>query len=207
MASPPPLPCPPGESPFRIKGIAYRGMLLLVEQRVAGGLGALCESFEDERLAAFVRQPFLAATRYDILPMLPLNAALAELLGRPLAHLSRDAAAAQARYDARNVYRSLVESRSLKDLASRLPRFGIQYYDFGGYSGRDEGPGHVVIRRTGLPRYIVPWYAPMQAAYMEEIVRQLGAKRAEAVARREAPTGSERGFDICTVDTDVKFST
>jgi hypothetical protein len=201
-----PLPCPPGESPFRIKGIAYRGLLLLVEQRVAGGLDALCEVLDDERLVAFVRRPFLAATRYDILPMLPLNAGLAQLLGRPLPLLSRDTAIAQARYDARTVYRSMVEVRTLADLATRLPRFGIQYYDFGAFGGRDEGPGHVVVRRAGLPRYIVPWYAPMQAAYVEEIVRQLGAKRAEAVARREEPTGSERGFEICAFDTDVRFS-
>lgn len=200
-----PLPCPPGESPFRIKGIAYRGLLLLVEERVAGGLDAVCEAMNDERMAAFVRQPFLAATRYDILPMLPLNAALAELLGRPLGTFSRDTAIAQARYDARNVYRSMVEVRTLVDVATRLPRFGTQYYDFGSFSGRDEAPGHVVVRRTGLPRYVVPWYAPMQAGYIEELVRQLGAKRAEAVARREEPTGSERGLEICAFDTDVRF--
>ena len=201
-----PLPCSPGDSPFRIKGIAYRGLLQLVEQRVSGGLPAFCAALDDRRLVEFVRQPFLAATRYDILPMLPLNAALASLLGRTLAQLSRQGALAQARFDARHVYSSMVKKASLADLSTRLPRFGVQYYDFGGYTGRDEAPGHVVLRRTGLPRYIVPWYAPMQAAYMEEIVRQLGARQAEATPRREEPAGADRGFEICTLDTDVRFS-
>jgi|SRR5579859_648241 len=202
---PPPLPCPPGESPFRIKGVAYRGLLALVERQIAGGVDALCEALADDALAAFVRQPFLAATRYDILPMLPLNAAVAELFGMSLARFSRDAAFGQARYDARHVYRPLVEAHTLADLATRLRRFGIQYYDFGGYESTEEEPGRLLIRRTGLPRYIVPWYAPMQAAYMEEIVRQLGATRAESAPRREVPQGTDRGIEVCTLDTDVRL--
>jgi hypothetical protein len=203
----PPLPCPAGESPFHIKGIAYRGLLLLVEHRVAGGLRALTEDIDDPKLLAFARQRFLASSRYDILPMLPLNATIAERLGRSLPQFAREAAVAQARYDALHVYRPLVEARTLVDVSSRLARFGMLYYDFGGYEGRDEGPGHVVIRRTGLPRYIIPWYAHMQAAYMEEIVRQLGARRAEATPRREEPRGTDRGFEICLLDTDVQFET
>jgi hypothetical protein len=201
-----PLPCPPGDSPFRIKGIAYRGLLHFAEMRIRGGRRALAGAVADPRLVTFFEQPFLAASRYDILPMLPLNAAIADLLGRPLQQVSREAAVGQARYDARNVYRPMVEAHTLADLATRLPRFGTQYYDFGGYDGRDDGPGHVVIRRTGLPRYIVPWYAPMQAAYMEEIVRQLGASRAEATPRHEEAAGVDRGVEVCELDTDVSFS-
>jgi hypothetical protein len=206
MGAAAPLPCPPGEGPFRIKGIAYRGFLLLVEQRVAGGVRAFCEALGDDALAAFVRQPFLAATRYDILPMLPLNTTLAALLGRSLAQLAREAGVAQARHDARHVYRPMVETRSLSDLSTRLPRFGMQYYDFGGYAGHDVAPGHVVLRRTGLPRYVVPWYGPMQAGYIEEIVRELGASWAEGTSRREEPAGGARGFEVCVIDTDVRFS-
>jgi hypothetical protein len=201
-----PLPCAPGEGPFRIKGVAYRGLIVLVERLVPGGVDALCEALGDEALGAFVRQPFLASSRYDILPMLPLNTAIAELLGTTLARFSRDAAFGQARYDARHVYRPLVDAHTLTDLATRLPRFGIQYYDFGGYECTEVAPGHLVIRRTGLPRYIVPWYAPMQAAYMEEIVRQLGARRSEAAARRETSDGYDRGIEVCTLDTDVRLT-
>jgi hypothetical protein len=201
----PPLPCPAGESPFHIKGIAYRGLRLLVEQRIAGGLSAVAQDLNDESLRVFAQQRFLASSRYDILPMLPLSATIATRLGRSLAQFSREAALAQARYDARHVYRPMVEDRTLADVSSRLARFGMLYYDFGAFAGRDEGPGHVVIRRTGLPRYIVPWYAHMQAAYMEEIVRQLGARRAEGTPRREEQAGIDRGFELCVLDTDVVF--
>jgi hypothetical protein len=186
--------------------MAYRGLLLLVEKRLTGGIRALLDALDDERLAEFTQQPFLAATRYDILPMLPLCATVADLLGRPLAQFSREAAVGQARYDARHVYHRLVEAHTLSDLSTRLPRFGIQYYDFGGYEGRDRGPGHLLLRRTGLPRYITPWYGPMQAGYMEEIIRQLGAKHAEATPMREEPTGMQLGFEICTLETDIRYS-
>src|SRR5262249_40395009 len=149
---------------------------------------------------------FLAASRYDILPMLPLNVAAAKLLGKTLEAVSREAAFGQARHDARGVYRRMVESGSLEGLESRLPRFGIQYYDFGDYHGKVDGSGHIVIRRSGVPAYIHDWYAPMQAAYVEEITRQLGASFAEAIPRPPIPMEPRGAFELCAIDTDVRYS-
>ena len=52
---PPPLPCAPGASTFHIRGIAYRGLVRLVEQKIQGGLETLDEELADARISAFVR--------------------------------------------------------------------------------------------------------------------------------------------------------
>jgi hypothetical protein len=182
-----PLPCDPGTSPFHIKGIALRGLVHMVECRVPGGLDAFADGLDDPRLGAFVRQPFLAASRYDLLPLLPLNMALARLLGTALEDLAHLQGAAQARYDATHTYKVIVSGGTLADLAQRLPRLGAQYYDFGAYDAYLEAPGRVVVRRTGMPAYVLRWFMPMHLGYVEEVVRLMGARHATASAREPRP--------------------
>jgi hypothetical protein len=79
----PALPRPAGTSPFQIKGIPYRGLAYLVSRTLPHGLDDLCEALDDAALREFVRQPFLASSRYDVLPIRPLMMTLARLLGRP----------------------------------------------------------------------------------------------------------------------------
>src|SRR5690606_12713961 len=47
---------PPGESPFHVKGIAYRGHLEYVEAHVPGGVDAMKAAFPDPAVAAFFDQ-------------------------------------------------------------------------------------------------------------------------------------------------------
>ena len=35
----------------------------------------------------------------------------------------------------------------------------------------------MLTRHLGVPEYLAPWYAPMQAAYSEEAARILGARQ------------------------------
>ncbi len=204
-AIPAPLPCTPGSSRFHIKGLAYRGLVQLVERRVAGGLDALERELDDERVRAFVRQPFLAASRYDILPMLPLNATIARLLKKPLRDLGAQQGALQARHDVEQVYRSPFQSMNVDDPTPVLGRFGDLYYDFGECDAELLRPGHVLHHRRGLPEYVLPWFAPMHAAYIEELIRLKGVSFAEAVPRPPTAAGSQHGIRIVDLDTDVRW--
>ena len=137
----PPLPCAPGASPFRIKGLAYRGVVRAVSKLVAGGVDRFCESLEDVRLREFVRQPFLATGLYDILPMYPLTAQLAGLLGAPYKDFLREGIHEQARYDATHVFHRMYDGAAVEEMPTRITRFEAQYYDFGRSDSSLEGPG------------------------------------------------------------------
>jgi serine/threonine-protein kinase len=201
-----PLPCAPGTSPFHIKGMAWRGFVHLTRHGVPGGLDAVCDALDDPRLKDFVRQTFLAASWYDILPLLPAMGAVARVLGRPLDHVTRLAAISQCRYDASNVFRLMYSTGRVEDIVERVPRLGSRYYDFGAASGWHEGPGHVALRQTLVPEYLEPWFVPMHAAYSEEAARVLGAKEVESIERRDPqrPT-AHAGFPVMTVTSDVRW--
>jgi hypothetical protein len=203
----PKLPCDPGSSTFHIKGIAYRGVLRLVERRVPGGLATVDEDLENAGISAFVRQAFLAASRYDILPMLPINVAIARVLGKSVEVIAEAQGIAQARYDVRHVYRRPFEEMTFDTLPAFLVRFASQYYETGELTAEAGGPGHVVLHRRRLPAYVLPWVSPIQAAYTEEVVRLKGGKSVTATPRAPVEAGTRRGVALVDLDVDLTWTT
>ncbi len=199
------LPCAPGTSSFLIKGIAYRGVLRMISACVRGGLRALLRDVTDERIAAYLDQPFLAFSRYDILPLYPLTAALARRLGKPLEVVAEEQGRSQARYDVENVYRRTFELMTLEDPAPGFVRLATAYYDFGECTADLIKPGHAVIRRRGLPKYVLPWFTPMHAAYGGEVVRMKGPRSVESNPRPPLAAGTKHGLQVVDLDTHVRW--
>lgn len=202
----PPLPRRAGTSPFTIKGLAYRGFVHLVSQALPGGLDDLVDALDDGTLREFVTQPFLASSRYDVLPLRPLTARLAELVARPVDFLVEEAAGAQARYDSRTVFRQMFGNLTLATWHLRSARLGDQYYGFGRIEAECERAGEVVLRHVGMPAYVVPWYAPMQRGYCRETVRLLGGR--DVVAESLAPVAGPAvdGLDTVTASTLITWT-
>jgi serine/threonine protein kinase len=202
----PALPCAPGSSPFRIKGLGYRGYVGAVRKLLPGGVDELCAALDDARLHAFVRQPFLASAWYDVLPMYPLTAALAALVGRPYDAFVRAGILEQARHDALHVFHRMYDGATVEDLVRRMPRFDAQYFDFGRTVIGLQAPGHIVVELRETPAYATPWLGRMKSAYTEEAARILGARRAECVERPPAPAGSRDGFPLVSLAADLRWS-
>ncbi|MGH7295041.1 MAG: serine/threonine protein kinase [Polyangiaceae bacterium] len=199
------LPCKPGASPFHIKGIAYRGVLQLAKT-VPGGLEAVERELDDERVVGFLRQPFLASSWIDLLPMMPINAAIARVLGKPLEVLAREQGAQQARFDGENVYKRLFDAMTFENLPALMARFERQYYDFGDSFAELVAPGHMLLRRIAVPEFILRWYAPMHAAYAEQILRTKGATFVESTVKPPEQASTRDGFRVIDVDTHLLWT-
>ena len=199
------LPCKPGASPFHIKGIAYRGIVQLVKS-LEGGIDAVEAEIDDERLLGFLRQPFLASSWHDILPMMPVNAAIARVLGKPLDVLAREQGTSQARFDGEHVYRRLFDKMTFENMPPLMARFERQYYDFGDSHAELVAPGHVLLRRLGVPEFITRWYGPMHAAYAEQVLRTKGATFVESTVSPPTDAGKRDGFPVVDIDTHLLWS-
>jgi serine/threonine protein kinase len=202
----PPLPCPAGASPFTIKGLPYRGFVYFASRALPGGLEELFDALDDEPLRGFLVQPFLASSRYDVLPLRPLASQLAQLLGKTFDELVSRGAALQARYDARTVFKHLFGGATLDNWHERVVRFGTQYYGFGQFTGEREGDSTVVLRHVGVPEYLAPWYAPMQRGYSGETPRILGAANVETETLPWVPGEDVHGFPTVTTATRIKWT-
>jgi hypothetical protein len=61
----------------------------------------------------------------------------------------------------------------------------------------------VRYRRSGIPEYIVRWFAPMHAAYAEQAMRMAGAEMVETRQRIPVDAGRREGVPIVDVDTHI----
>lgn len=201
----PPLPRKPGTSPFTIKGLPYRGFVYLASRALPRGIDELVDALDDAELSEFLTQPFLASSRYDVLPIRPLTTVLSQLLERTFDDLVEKGAAAQAQYDARTVFRHLFGGATLENWHERVVRFGVQYYGFGHHTAERTGDDTVILRHEGVPEYLAPWYAPMQRGYGAETARILGARNVEAETLPWTEAGNVEGLPTVTTATRVTW--
>jgi hypothetical protein len=161
----------------------------MVNKSFPGGLEGFCAALEDASVGPFLRQPFLATARYDVLPFVPMFAALARTGGGNFVDLVRIATAAQCRYDSRTAYRVIFSSDRVENIADRISRFCAQYYDFGRYTGAIPQPKRLVITHEEIPEYLYVWEGPMHVAYTEECMRIVGAKKPRMISHTTTPAG------------------
>jgi hypothetical protein len=137
--------------------------------------------------------------------MMPINLAIARLLGSSLEALADDQGARQAAFDIEKLYGRLFAAMTFDNLAVVLARFDAQYYDFGDCTGEVVEPGHLVLSRAGLPEYVARWFAPMYASYVGHILRTKGASSVEVAARPPRDAGLRGSFAIVDVEVDLRW--
>ncbi|HZF47423.1 MAG TPA: hypothetical protein VE093_02175 [Polyangiaceae bacterium] len=199
------LPVPAGTSPFHVKGLAYRGFEAYAKRNVAGGMDRVRAEVDDPALRAFLMQPFMAGSWYDVLPVVPLASAIAALERSSMEDFVRRTSRRQALYDAQHVHKRFFQGYPPSSLVSRLPRFFMQYTDFGRaevaeaaeVTGPETGQGTVI--RTGVPAFILPWFLPMNEAYIEAILDGMGSARPRAKGQVLPKDGEVAGVPTVTV--------
>lgn len=172
-----PLPFPPGEGPFRIKGGAYRGHLDYVAEHVPGGVEEMLRGFRDPALATFFTQKFLPSTYYDILPLVVAGYVCARQSRKTYSEFLRIRARYQAQKDIGGVYRMLLKMVSPMSAVERLPALMAQYMDFA--SDRQfekQGDRKVELSGRGIPQLIAPWFSTVMEAYIDVVLTAAGGR-------------------------------
>jgi hypothetical protein len=166
----------PGESPFHVKGVAYRGHLEYVEANVPGGVAAMKAAFTDPAVAEFFDQTFLASTFYDVMPLAQAGVICADLSSLSFYEFVRTRTIAQAERDVRGVYKWLLALVSPRMVATRLPKFLAQYLDFLAFEVLEASPKRVVGRLSGIPLELKCWQSTVFEAYYVHVFEISGVK-------------------------------
>ena len=199
------LPHPPGESPFRIKGTAYKGLLRFINTRLEGGLATFSTGLRDPALASFLQQPFLAGSFYDFLPMVAASCAVAASSHVPLPSFANEQGRAQATYDAENVYRAFVQGRSWEDLSTRFRLLCSRYYDFGEWDAQIAGESTMRFCMRGMPAWSLPWLEPMLSGYVTGLLKTMGIVDLSVGHLAPRRDGVNGGLATVTVEFEVSL--
>jgi hypothetical protein len=198
------FPKPPGANPYRVKGNAYRGHMDYVEEHVPGGAQAMREGFADPALAEFFGQTFLAATLYDLYPLVAAGHVCARLCGTSFDDFVRVRCEYQAERDVAGIYKMLLKLTSAEGLASRLPRLMAQYFDFASAQTHLVAPGHVVGEQTGVPhKQLAPWLSLVAESYMRTVLPMAGARELRVKVESLRTPERRDGVELCTLRTDI----
>jgi len=197
------LPKPPGEGPFRIKGVAYKGLLQFVKSRVDGGMGGFMASLRDPALKSFLTQPFLAGSFYDFFPIVAASGVVAALCRFPLESFAHGQGRSQAQHDAENVHRAFLNGRAFEDLATRYRPFCARYYDFGQWDARPLDGNAIRLVARGMPAWAAPWIGAMQGGYVTGLVNLTGKPDPLITIHPSRRDGAASGLPTVTIEVDI----
>jgi hypothetical protein len=175
-----------------------------VEENVAGGTQAMLAAIADPQLAQFFRQTFLAASFYDLYPLVAAGHTCARMTGMTFDGFLRVRTRYQAQRDVAGVYKVLLKLTSPESLAMRLPRLVGQYLDFGSAETHLVAPGHVVGVQTGTPRSMAHWFQLVHEGYVDTLMPKAGASNVRYRAEARPTTDEVRdGVELVTLRGDV----
>jgi hypothetical protein len=200
-----PLPWTPGEGPFRIKGVGYRGHMSYVAEHVPGGIAEMLAGFKDRRIADFFGQKFLAGTFYDIGPLVIAGYVCARQSRRTFYDFVKIRSRYQAQQDIGGIYKVLLKLTSPATVAARLPALSSQYLDFPGDPKAEMlDKHHAILMRSELPAMLATWFTLVYETYVDVTLTAAGAKSVLARSTFE-PDAPLRGYDAVKFRCEVSW--
>ncbi len=186
----------PGESPFRAKGTIYQGLVASTDARCPGGTAAVIEALDDDALRAFYGQQFLAASWYDLLPLIPFSHTAARVAG--IAHLAyaKEGARFHAVRDINGVHRFFLKLASPKMVAVRLPRLMMQYFNFGRAEGQATGEKSFEVIGRAIPEPVCAWFVTVIEGFVPAAMQHAGARSIVARTDPPEPDGFAHGVPL-----------
>ena len=192
------LPFPAGSSPFRIKGLVYRGHADYVASFIPGGEQAVIDALRTPELRAFFDQRFLAASWYDALPLVPVWHVCAKLLEQDATEFLEVRTRHQALRDIHGVYRFILKLSSAEAIAVRAPRILQQYFDFGTTEAAVVTPGVVQAIVRGVPSLLVPWMRIVAETFLRVALELAGVRRLHVRRLPVDPDGLAHGIRVAS---------
>jgi hypothetical protein len=199
------LPCAVGESPFRIKGVAYQHTFGTCD-KAPGGREAVLAAIPSRAGREYLAQTFLASAWYDVLPMVWLDAATAHVRGLPPELALRNDSIDLARTSLRGIYKSMLQILSSATVASVLPRLMNTYYSFTSSRAERVGPTEVHAVVAGMPALLRDWYMVSGTAFGEEALALSGTKSPSLVWLPPKPSGMKDRFALNELTCRITWS-
>lgn len=170
----PPNPFPPGESPFHAKGVVWLAAQQTMDERVPGGVAAVCEARPEYH--EFLCQMFIASGYYDILPIATLAQTAAELARTTANEYVRKSGTRAAERWMKGIHKSLLSKATPLDVCKRFASVMRQLYDFGNPQIVSISEKSVQVLTSGIPEPIAWWWMTSTMGYVEVLVRAAGGR-------------------------------
>jgi hypothetical protein len=197
------LPFEPGDSPFRVAGAVYRGLIAFVDAHVAGGFEAIRHDLAGP-IADYLGKPPDLFSKYDAVPLPFVNQAVARRRRVGFEEQLRDS---NTWSEMKNgaLYRAVLAVLSAQSVALALPRAAAIAQHFGRTTTRVAGPRAVTGTREGVPRILVRWTGFASAYYLERALLRAGAREPSIEYEQPVADGELAGEPTYAIPFSVSW--
>lgn len=196
-----------GESPFRIRGSVYNGYLGPIQRNAPDGLAGVAPKFGNDDLVAFLRDTiFLTASTYDIEPLMQLMRVGAELTRVSLDQFVREGAHSAAELDIVGKYRAQMRSASTEEMAARLPRIFIRYFEPSRAESVSVQPNSTEMRFSGVPTSAIGLYVWLNEGFVTGALEAVGAKNVKFAWGIPSSDGDIEGVPVQTITCKITWT-
>ncbi|MDP3276260.1 MAG: hypothetical protein Q8Q09_13755 [Deltaproteobacteria bacterium] len=198
------VPTAPGESPFRVKGVAWLDTLAR-HGELPGGTQAVMALLPSEGLRDYYSQPFLSTSWYDVMPMIFADAAAAAVANVSFEASLHDGSRRQAHRAFAGIYRSFVRLLVPSAVAWALPRLATTYFDFGPVTTERLGAQHVRGTVSGVPAFLADWYEIAALEFVLVALEYSGCVRPKLEWSERSEAGTLQGFLLQNLTFDITW--
>jgi hypothetical protein len=199
-----PLPFPPGQSPFHIKGDFYRQLGISLAHHDARTDGAVTRGLEREGLKDFAGQAFLSSAFYDFLPAPRMTQVVAEVRQRDVYELTAKMGQRAVEAQMQGTYARFLQQLTPANFCARYGQVIRQFYDFGPVTVEPTATGAALVR-TGVPLCVAEWWSLTAVPFLTVPLTANGARGVHVEWRIE-PTGEQAGgVALGTVHWDIRW--
>jgi hypothetical protein len=199
-----PLPVPPGQSPFRTRGLYYDRMIARLKADV--GLQKLLGAIDDERVREFASQKFSWTGWYDAFPAKPISVAAAKCMGRPFEDAVRDRTRAGALAVIPSAFRLAFRIPGPAAIAEHVGKIAAQMMDFVNVEIEHAAPNNTSGWGRGVPLYIAPHTANTTVAFFGAMFEMRGGKNVRATYTDVVKDGQRHGYETVAVRYDFNWT-
>ena len=185
----------PGESPFRAKGTLWLGFSAYADFHVGGGLAALRETLPPA-LREFFSQAFIAASWYDVMPVVQISQAIASM--NLIGHMEqvRRMGVWHGEQDLNGVYKQLLKQSTPQAICRRFASIYSQLYNFGRAEIVAEQENKVEACAYGMPEPLAGWWMKASESYLHPILAAAGARASKMTWLPLQPDGERDGVRL-----------
>jgi hypothetical protein len=194
-----------GASPFRAKGVLYLGSFEYFDRHLPGGRRAVLDSLQDDQLARFFAQPFLAGSWYDSFPGIPMQQASARLARQPVADFIRRLARWQAERDVQGVYRVLLKLATAEMIVERVPLLATRYFDFVTIEQKKVGERSYTAVVKGVPATLATLYMSITEPFLSVAMELAGARNIRFQWDSPEPHGTRAGVGLVRLRRQLRW--
>lgn len=195
------------ESPFRVRGSVYTGNLEILHKHIPGGFATFAAEIKNKEIESFLRETiFLAASSYAIEPLIFLQRFLAQATRSPLDKFVRDASRIAAERDVVGTYRAQLRSASPEEMAHRLPRMFVRYFEPCQAESLHVSPGRSEVRLAGLPASALGLYVWASEGFIAGGLESVGAREVRFVWSAPSSDGESDGIPLQSLNGRITWT-